>query len=163
VTEREAIHRARTYFLREDNSYGCAETTLIVLQEAYQLPNPTDSSAAMALNGGVAWSGGLCGAVTGAAMAVGRLAAQREADHREAKRISRQIVRRLMEDFHCRHGVLNCRDLTHHDISISEQHQAFIESGIWRDTCMRQIEFSIQKLVSLKDKHVWKQTLEDLQ
>ena len=39
---------------------------------------PTDASAAMAFNGGIAYSGGPCGAITGAAMAVGLLAEQRE-------------------------------------------------------------------------------------
>ena len=71
---------ARQLFLRDDNHYGCAETSLVALQRAYGLPNADDSSSAMALNGGVAYSGGVCGAISGAAMAVGRLAEQRIGD-----------------------------------------------------------------------------------
>ena len=34
-TSEEAIGLARSLFLRDDNHYGCAETTLVALQELY--------------------------------------------------------------------------------------------------------------------------------
>ena len=71
MDQTDVIRKAREYFLRPDNLYGCAETTFMALKEAYGLPHAADSSAAMALNGGIAYSGGLCGAITGAALAVG--------------------------------------------------------------------------------------------
>jgi hypothetical protein len=86
MNEQEVIEKARGYFLREDNLYGCAETTLMVLKEAFGLPEPEDSSAAMALNGGVAYAGAICGALSGAAMAAGLLAGRRISDHKQAKR-----------------------------------------------------------------------------
>jgi C_GCAxxG_C_C family probable redox protein len=162
MTRQEAIDKARAYFLTEENTYGCAETTLIVLQEIYGLPNATDSSPAMALNGGVAYSGGICGAIAGAAIAVGRLAAQRIADHKEAKRTARRLIIRLMADFQAEFGACDCRSLIKRDISIPEEHDAFISSGVWRDTCMRQIEFSVGRLHALQDEAVWAQTVRGL-
>lgn len=159
MNEQEAIEKARAYFLTKDNVYGCSETTLIVLQEAYGLPNATDSSPAMALNGGVAWSGGPCGAVTGAAMAVGRLAAQRITDHKEAKQAARSIVAQLMADVSVEYGHVDCRDLIGLDISTADGHAAFIEGKLWHTICMSQIEFILRKLVALQDDHVWKDTL----
>lgn len=38
MTEQEAIERARSYFLTEDNIYGCAETTYVVLSETVSAP-----------------------------------------------------------------------------------------------------------------------------
>lgn len=162
MTEQEAIERARSYFLTEDNIYGCAETTYIVLQEVFDLPNATDSSPAMVLNGGVAWRGGICGAISGAAMAVGRLAEQRVVDHKNAKRIARRIMARYIDEFQATHGFVNCRDLIGRGIHTDEQHTEFIESGIWRDICMRQMEFAIQHLCSLRDEQVWKQTVREV-
>ena len=72
-----AVERARALFLDDEHPYGCAETTFIVLKEAFGLRDLADSSAAMALNGGVAYSGGMCGAVTGSALAIGQLVAAR--------------------------------------------------------------------------------------
>lgn len=154
ATERKAVELARSCFLTKDNLYGCAETTLIVLQEIYGLPDPTDSSAAMVLNGGVAYSGRICGAICGAAMAVGKLVERRIAHHKEAKQVARQIIIRLMEEFQTEYGSLNCRDLINLDISTPAGHDEFMRSGIWRETCMNQIEFVVQQLCSLQDEQI---------
>ncbi len=53
----------------------------MVLKTAYGLDDPMDPAAAVALNGGIAYSGGMCGALTGAALAVGMLAERRIHDH----------------------------------------------------------------------------------
>ncbi len=159
MNEQEAIELARACFVTEENIYGCAETTLIVLQQAFGLPNATDSSPAMALNGGIAWNGGPCGALTGAAMAVGRLAGQRIADHKEAKRAARGIIARLMNDFCREYGHADCRNLISLDISTAEGHAAFIESQIWHTVCMGQIAFVLRELVALQDELIWQEML----
>ena len=153
MTDPVLIERTRSLFLREDNTYGCAETALVALQEHWGLPDAGDSSAAMALNGGVAYSGGTCGAITGAAMAVGKLAELRCPNHRQAKRVARDIVQRLMAGFAEVHGATDCRDLTGYDMTTD--HVAFIKSGIWRDLCMRQLEYAVDHLGSLGDPARW--------
>ena len=151
MTGAEAVARARTLFLDERHPFGCAETTLLVLQEAFGLPEPDDVSAAMALNGGVAYGGGICGAITGAAIAVGRLADRRLADRDEAKRIAREIIAALMDEFAREHGAVDCRTLVGRAIRTPEQHQAFLDSGLWRDVCMGQIETVVRRLATLPD------------
>jgi C_GCAxxG_C_C family probable redox protein len=163
MDERAAIEAARSYFLAKDTLYGCAETTLMVLQQAYGLPEATDSSAAMALNGGVAWRGELCGAPLGAAVAIGRLAGQRMSDHREAKTAARAIVAGVLAQFEAEYGQIRCRDLIGLDISTAEGHARFIAGGLWQHTCMRQIEFVITGLLPLQDEQVWQNTLKTLQ
>lgn len=159
MDEREAIESARGYFLDERHVHGCAETTFVVLKTAYGLPDPTDPSAAMALNGGIAYTGATCGAITGAALAVGMLADRRIDDHREAKRAARLVVGDLMDAFLDAHGELDCRALTGYDLRAPGGHEAFIESGIWRDRCMRQIEFAVRRLAPLADEGTWERHL----
>ena len=160
MTEPEAIQKARACFLQD--GYGCAETALIVLQQVYGLADATDSSPAMALNGGVAWSGGICGSIAGAALAVGKLASRRIADRRAAKQVARQIVARCMEGFRTQFGAVNCRELIQRDIYTEKQHAAFVASGIWCDGCMEQIEFAIRHLYPLGDSQTWQQVLVSL-
>ncbi len=148
--------------MRDDSYYGCAETTLIVLQEAFGLSAPRDSAPAMALNGGIAYSGGMCGAISGAAMALGRLAEKRISDHKEAKRAARLLTQDLIREFEDRFAAHNCADLIDYDISKPEQHDAFIESGIWRDSCMQQIEFAVEQLHTLADADKWNGALSAL-
>ncbi len=158
----QPLEIARALFLRDDNYYGCAETSLVALQTIYELPESADSSAAMVLNGGVAYSGGICGAISGAAMAVGRLAEGRIADHQEAKRTARKIIQQVMVEFDAEFGSHNCSDLLEYDISTQEGHDQFIESGVWRDTCMKQLEFSVGRLAALADPATWDKVVSSL-
>ena len=162
MDEREAIEKARATFLDDRNVYGCAETTFIVLKEAFGLDNPADSSAAMALNGGVAYSGGTCGAISGAAMAVGMLAERRIDDHRAAKQIARGITARLMDEFQATYGAVDCRGLIAYDLRAPGQHEAFIASGVWRERCMGLIEFAVARLAPLGDPDAWARTVASL-
>lgn len=160
MTEEETIAKARAYFLREDNLYGCAETTYMVLAEAFGLADVPDPSLAMALNGGVAWWGGTCGAITGAALAVGQLAGRRLPDHKEAKQTARQILSQYMETFQREWGAVDCRTLVGSDIRTEEGHRAFLEQGLWREVCMRQIAFAVQRLLPLADGEAWAEAVQ---
>jgi C_GCAxxG_C_C family probable redox protein len=114
-----------------------------------------DASAAMALNGGVAYSGGLCGAITGAALALGMLAERRCADHPTAKRVARELTAALMAEVTAASGAVDCRTLIGMDLRTPRGHAAFLDSGIWRETCMRQIELAVGRLAPLGDVSAW--------
>ena len=116
----------------------------------------------MALNGGIAYSGGACGAITGAALAVGMLAERRIDDHRAAKRVARELVAGLMDDFLAEHGALDCRDLIGYDLRAPGQHDAFIAAGAWRERCMRQVEFAVTRMAPLADEDAWAAAVRDL-
>jgi C_GCAxxG_C_C family probable redox protein len=153
---------ARAYFLDERHEFGCAETTFVVLKGAFGLDDPMDSAAAMALNGGVAYSGGVCGAVTGAALALGLLAQARIDDHARAKKVARELTARLMDGFTDEHGAVGCRDLIGIDLRAPGGHAAFIASGLWRERCMRQIETVVRDAAPLADLDAWDTAVRDL-
>lgn len=155
-TAEAAVALARDLFLDETHAHGCAESTLVALAAAYELPGAHDSSAAMALNGGIAYSGATCGAITGVAMAVGRLAAARIPDHAVAKRVARELTRDLIEAFEVEFGATSCRTLTGVDLSTAAGHQAFLDAGTWRDGCRRQIESAVGRMAALADDDEWR-------
>jgi C_GCAxxG_C_C family probable redox protein len=163
MTQPDVVQVARSYFLDDRHVYGCAETTFVVLKGAYGLDEPMDSGAAMALNGGIAYGGGACGAVTGAALAVGMLAARRIDDHRRAKWVARELTARLVDEFRAAHGALDCRDLTGFDLRAPGAHDAFIAGGTWRDGCMRQVEFVVRRMAQLADEATWEATVRALE
>ena len=146
MTGDEARRRARSLFLSEDHAHGCAETTFVVLKEAFGLPEPGDPSAASALNGGIAYSGGTCGAISGAALAVGLLCERLAPNHVTAKQVARTIVAELMDDFVAAHGSTDCRVLLGRSIRTDSEHAAFIASGIWRTVCLDQVEWVVSRL-----------------
>jgi len=151
----DAITQARDLFLTEENEHGCAETTYIVLKRAFDLPDADDSSPAMALNGGVAYGGGVCGAISGAALAVGQLAGRRIRDHGEAKTAARELVMDLMDRFEAEFGSTTCRGLLGLDLRKPGEHDRFMESGAWRTNCMSQIEFAVEHFAELGSNDDW--------
>ncbi len=159
-TAATARERARDLFLDDANTYGCAETTFLVLAEAFGLPEPDDTSAAMALNGGVAYSGSMCGAVTGAALAVGRLAGSRVEGHSDAKRVARVLTADLLAAFETEFGSSSCRLLTGADLRTEAGHRAFIEGGTWRQGCMHQIEMAVARMAPLAEPTTWDETVD---
>jgi C_GCAxxG_C_C family probable redox protein len=158
-SEVDAVGLARAYYLDEHHQFGCAETAYMVLKADYGLDDPMDPAAAVALNGGVAWSGGLCGAISGAALAVGMLAEQRISDHAAAKRVARGLVAAAIDDFRSEHGAVDCRDLIGIDLRAPGGHDAFLASGVWRDACMRQIQTVVGHLAGLADESAWERAV----
>jgi C_GCAxxG_C_C family probable redox protein len=154
-----ATEAARRLFLDDRNLYGCAETTFVVLKAAFGLDEPADPSPAMALNGGVGYGGGTCGAITGAALAVGLLAARRISDHRQAKLVARELTAELMDAFRSAHGAVDCHDLLGIDLRAPGAHDAFIASGVWRGRCMAQVEFAVSRMAPLADPDTWRDTV----
>ena len=151
ATAAGAAAQVRERFLAEGSPYGCAETALLVLQAQFGLEDPTDGAAAMALNGGVAYSGGTCGAITGAAMALGLLAERRIPDRGRAKRAARELAAGMISDFEATFGATDCRTLTGADLRAPRGHDAFMAAGTWRVDCLRRLELVVERLAQLAD------------
>ena len=127
----------------------------MVLKSAYGLDDPMDPSAAIALNGGVGWSGAMCGSLTGAALAVGMLAERRIPDHERAKLVARELVAGALARFREVHGSVDCRELIGYDLRAPGEHHAFLDSGLWRTRCMVQIETVVSHLAAFADQGTW--------
>jgi C_GCAxxG_C_C family probable redox protein len=153
--EAEAVALARDLYLDDEHPYGCAETCFIVLKTVYGLDDPMDPSPAIGLNGGVGWSGAMCGSLTGAAMAVGMLAERRIPDHARAKLVARELVAGALERFTEVHGSVDCRELIGYDFRAPGGHDAFMAAGLWRTACIGQIETVVGHLATFSDTAVW--------
>jgi C_GCAxxG_C_C family probable redox protein len=145
----DPVRAVRARFLAEGSPYGCAETALLVLQGAFGLDDASDGAAAMALNGGVAYSGGTCGAITGAAVALGLLAERRIPDRAQAKRVARELAAGMISDFEAAFGATDCRSLTGVDLRAPGGHDAFMAAGAWRIDCLRRLELVVERLAPL--------------
>ena len=159
----DSIELARDIYLDDAHPYGCAETVFMVLKTAYGLDAPNDPSAAIALNGGIGYSGGPCGAITGGALAVGMLAEQRMEDHALAKLVARELIAGTMEAFRAEHGAIDCRDLIGYDLRAPGGHHAFLESGLWRERCRSQIETVVGHLAVLAGRDAWDTAVREIE
>jgi C_GCAxxG_C_C family probable redox protein len=104
------------------NGYNCAQAVLMVL---YEHMNPEDKNqiipkVAAGFGGGMGRCGSVCGALTGAIMAVGLKFGANEIDPKK-KAEANAKTQTLFKKFQQRHGSVMCRDLIHYDLSNPEQ------------------------------------------
>jgi C_GCAxxG_C_C family probable redox protein len=90
---------------------------------------------AAAFGGGLARSGGPCGAMSGALMVIGLQHGMVSADLPQAKEHTYQIAQEFVEQFRAANGAVDCRDLLGHDMSTPEERQVIKEAGLTKAIC----------------------------
>ncbi len=139
----EADRLAREYLHRY---YGCAQTVLAAVTDALGLAGAASQAAFKAmvgLAGGVGLTGwGTCGALTGAAAAVGLCVSPEREEYEEtpeARFEVYELAAELAEKFKERFGGITCREVQralfgrHFDLRDPDQMREFVEGGfLWQ-------------------------------
>jgi beta-N-acetylhexosaminidase len=119
--------------------YNCAESVLGAVAEAAGMAQPP-LRLATGFGGGIGRTGDVCGAVTGAVMALGWARGRDDASDKEGYARLSQVVRQLLADFRAAHGHLNCSPLTGYDLSDPAVLPKFAEDVDRRAKCAVFIE-----------------------
>lgn len=88
-----------------------------------------------AFGSGMARTGQLCGALSGALLVLGLAHGQTEVGDEAAKERTYAATRALLDRFRERHGALTCRDLLGLDIGTAEGREAALRQGLFRSRC----------------------------
>ena len=148
----EAVKKALDLFVEKPAFNHCAPTTLIILQEAYDLPGgDLPHWIASGFGGGVSL-GEICGPLSGAAMAIGLMAykvLEPRTDHerRIASLAIRPYMRDLAYNFNRVFGSIRCVVLTRQLDQTPEEWERFIRTRLWEETCGQYVEFIVRKMV----------------
>ena len=114
------------------NNFNCSQSVLSAFAAQLGLDEQIALKMASPFGGGVARRGDLCGAVTGALLALGLArGADKPARKEEIYRLSQEFMRRFEE----KHGTILCRDLIDCDLSISTGSQAAKDRGVFKTIC----------------------------
>ena len=118
--------------LRFSQNFNCAQSVLVAFAPQLGLDETQALKLASPFGGGVARRGQVCGAVTGALMALGlAYGADAPAGKEHAYRLGQEFLRR----FESRHATILCRELLEIDISTPEGHQQAREKGVFTALC----------------------------
>ena len=112
----------------------CAEAVLKAVAEAYGVASPLIPRIATPLCAGLGRSGGPCGALTGALLALGALRGRDEPD-REAWLTVQSQAQDLTQRFTQRFGALACPDLLGVDLNTAEGQKAFASQEMKQKKC----------------------------
>lgn len=133
---RDVGARARELFLSDCN---CAESVLLSTAEHLGLRDDLLPAVASGFGGGIARTGQVCGAISGAAIAAGcrygRGMPEADRDRLYA------IVSSLVKDFASTFGSTNCIDLVGYTLSDPVEFKKALESRVFAEKCAGFVEF----------------------
>ncbi len=121
----DATEKSGFYF---NSGYGCAESILMAVAESKGIRSDLIPRIATGFCGGIAHSGGMCGAVTGAVMAINLLSGRDHAG--DSKTDNYQVINAFLDQFKARFEDLTCPGLTGVDLATQEGHDQYNDKGI---------------------------------
>ena len=116
-------------------AFNCAQAVFSVFAPDLGLERELALRVAGAFGGGMGRMGEVCGAVTGALMAIGLKYGKYRAEDNEAREKTYALVQEFARQFRERHGQLLCRELLSCDISTPQGRQAAHDSGLHDTLC----------------------------
>ena len=117
---------------RFDQKFNCSQAVFSAFASQLGIQDEIALKIASPFGGGTAHQGHVCGAVTGALMALGAQKGNATPETKdETYRVAEEYIKRFKE----LHGSILCRELTGYDISNPDEFQKARESRVFYDTC----------------------------
>ena len=135
-------------FFKQD--YNCAQSVLLTMQEYYGIPkNRLIPRIATAFGGGIGRRGSLCGALTGAIMAIGlkhgtdkTVLIEKEKAYKIALEFYDQFMRECGSPF--------CRELIGYDLTNPEELERLRKSNVREEKCSHFVKKAVEILIGLE-------------
>ena len=102
---------------------------------------------ASAFGGGIAGTGSVCGALTGAVMAIGLVHGRQKATEQDAR--ARALTQELRRRFESEAGSIECRKLTGMDLSTPDGVKRFMKSDVPMKVCLPAVGAAYRIVVEL--------------
>jgi C_GCAxxG_C_C family probable redox protein len=118
----------------KDRKGNCAQAVFTAFSEDLGLDEKTAFNTAQGFGGGMHISS-ICGAVTGAYMALGLANPVSPENPRQSMDKTNALMAEFTRRFKELHGSLNCSELVEYDLSIPEEAAKARESGVFADKC----------------------------
>ncbi len=129
MTKADDAHRL---FLKR---FTCSAAVFSAFAPELGLDTDTAKKIACGFGAGVSKTGNMCGAVSGAILAIGLKYGKCVEGDDAATEKTRALVRRFIREFEEKNGSLNCTELLGYNLSIPEEYAAAAKSGIFIEKC----------------------------
>ena len=113
--------------------HGCSESVLLAVSQEFGIESEVIPKIASCFAGGIGNTGSVCGAVTGAVMAIGLIAEEGNSMDDYLKRLS--LVQEFRRRFEEEMKTINCHELTGADLTTPEGIDEFMKSDIPEKFC----------------------------
>jgi len=134
--------KALSYF---DNKFNCSQSVLTVFAEELGLTEDESLRVACAFGGGMGRQQQTCGAVTGAAMALGLKYGKGKNDSDDKKLLTYDMTVELFEEFSKLNGSTNCRSLLN-DLDMRNENELSLinEQNLFHTNCRKYVADAVK-------------------
>lgn len=126
------------------DGFNCSQSAFAALAPGLGLDQEMALRVAGPFGGGTARMGLICGAASGALMALGLKYSQTRAHDGEAKERTYALAREFLERFKARAGAVCCRDLLGYEVGIPEQLQIVKDKGLFDSLCPKLVVAAVE-------------------
>lgn len=140
--------KATTYFKQ---GYNCAQSVLLTMQEYYNQKSELVPKIATAFGGGIGRCGSLCGALTGAILAIGLehgtnkpVLEKREKAYTLAQKFYKQFIEEC--------GSAYCQELIGYDLMKPEELEKARKLNVFDEKCSCFVKKAVEILIDLEAK-----------
>ena len=131
------------------DGFNCSQSVFSAYASQLGIDDETALKLASPFGGGVAHQGNVCGAVTGALMALGLGHGKATLENIEdTYHLADEFIKRFQE----RHGTILCRELIGCDISTPAGLQNARETGVFNSTCPGLVKDAAELVAEFLDK-----------
>jgi C_GCAxxG_C_C family probable redox protein len=124
--------------------FNCSQAVLGVFANELGLDGKTASKVSSGFGGGIARGGDICGAVTGAVMAIGLKIFSPEADLQQSKAQVYKMVKEFKKRFKKQHGSIVCRKLLGCNIATAKGAAKAVEDDLHRKVCVGLVKDAVK-------------------
>lgn len=143
----QGSERAVDFFSR---SYNCAQSVYAASATGNGLSEAQRLALAAPFGGGVARQGEICGALTGALLALGEASGEAmAADPAAARDALYKQAQQLTEAFRKAHGAIRCGELTGCILGTEEGQRVFRERELHKNLCSSLVAFAAGQAVAM--------------
>lgn len=118
-----------------DIGHNCCQSVFLAFCEEFGLDPVVGLKLSGGLGAGFSRRGEVCGAVSGAIMALGLQQGFYDPADPESKAAFVKKTRAFMDAFEAKHGTIICRELLNFDISTEENYARAVNEGIFAGVC----------------------------
>lgn len=130
-----------------EEGYTCAESVLLAVSQEFEIEYEIPTHMAMCFGGGIGLTGVVCGAVSGAVMAIGLIKGP-AANMQEFFQIM-PLAQELRRRFEKEMTTINCRELTGFNLSTPEKFQEYMNTDINEKVCIPAVDTAYRLVMEL--------------
>lgn len=125
------------------SGFNCSQAVLAVFCEDFGLEKSIAYKISTGFGGGLR-QGEVCGAVTGAVMAIGLYKGHHVQEDTENKEATYELTKKVVELFKEKHSSIICRSLLGLDLADEQQYQTIKEQELFKKKCPNYVADAVQ-------------------